>query len=121
MKIIRWMLLNGAVLALLWCGLVLDMAGPRNVGLFAVWYVSVISLVTCSDDIIKKLAAKPEFPSVPGWIDGTFDLLLVGLLVWFGRWWSGSAYALHILMCMALREKVKKIRSTSNKELEQQQ
>ena len=69
----------------------MDIAGPRNVGLFAVWYVSVISLGTCSDDIRKKLAAKPEWPSVPGWIDGTFDLFVAGLLVWHGRWWAGGA------------------------------
>jgi hypothetical protein len=113
MKAIRWALWNGAMVSLLWAGLAMDMAGPRNVGLFVVWYFAIISLGTFSNEVRKRCAANPEWPSTPGWVDGAVDLFIAGLLVWHGRWWAGGAWTIHALLMMVLREKVKETRRQS--------
>jgi hypothetical protein len=106
-KFLSYLVLNGIVAGLLWFGLVEGVQGAQNLGLFAIWVISVMSLFFGTDDI-AKVVAKKGF-SAPYWFDVLFDLFIVGLLVWHSCYWSGSAYLVHMLMINVLRGNVAKI------------
>jgi hypothetical protein len=108
-KFLSYLILNGIVASLLWFGLVEGVQGAQNVGLFAIWVISVMSLFFGTDDVAKVVAAKGF--SAPYWFDVLFDLSIVTLLVWHSCYWSGAAYLVHMLMISVLRSNVEKIRS----------
>lgn len=110
---IRWALINGVIGGCLVAGLVFGIGGALNVGIFATWYLFVISFACLAEKIPIMLAAKPEWPSVPRWVDHTFDLGILFLLVWHGRWYSGAAYAIRFVLALHLYEAVAKIRSSN--------
>ena len=107
-KFMWYLILNGIVASLLWFGLVEGVQGAQNVGLFAIWVISVMSLFFGTDDVAKAVAAKGGF-SAPYWFDVLFDLFIVGLLTWHGCYWSGAAYMVHMGMIAVLRGNVEKI------------
>lgn len=108
-KFLTYLILNGIVAGLLWFGLVEGVQGAQNVGLFAIWVISVMSLFFGTEDVAKAVAAKGF--SAPYWFDVLFDLLIVGLLTWHSCYWSGAAYVVHMSMIAVLRSNVEKIRS----------
>ena len=107
-KFLSYLILNGIVASLLWFGLVEGIQGAQNVGLFAIWVISVMSLFFGTDDVAKAVAAKGGF-SAPYWFDVLFDLFIIALLVWHSCYWSGAAYLVHMGMINVLRGKVSKI------------
>ena len=106
-KFMWYLILNGIVASLLWFGLVEGVQGAQNVGLFAIWVISVMSLFFGTADVAKAVAAKGF--SAPYWFDVLFDLSIVALLVWHSCYWSGTAYVVHMLMINVLRGNVEKI------------
>lgn len=108
-KFLTYLLLNGIVAALLWFGLVEGVQGAQNVGIFAIWVMSILSLFFGMEDVVKSVS-KTGF-SAPYWFDVLFDLFIVGLLTWHSCYWSGAAYLVHMVMISVLRSNVEKIRS----------
>lgn len=111
--VFRWIVMNGLIATCLWLGLIEGVAGALNIALFFLWVVVVASFATLNDDLRKKLAAKPEFPAVPLWLDGFYDLGILCLLVWSGRWITGAGYAVSIVMHHGLFAAIEKIRTES--------
>ena len=108
-KFMWYLILNGIVAGLLWFGLVEGIQGAQNVGLFAIWVISVMSLFFGTEGVAKAVAAKGF--NAPYWFDVLFDLFIVGLLTWHSCYWSGAAYLVHMVMIAVLRSNVAKIRS----------
>jgi len=113
MRFIRYLSLNGLLFGLLWFGLVEHVQGALNVGLFFVWVLSAASLSFLTEPVVVSTSRKGF--SAPYWFDVTFDLTIIGLLVWYGCLWSAGAYLFHMIMICALREKVKELNNAINK------
>lgn len=107
-RFMQYLVLNGIIAALLWLGLVEGIQGAQNLGIFAIWVLSILSLFFGTEGVTQAVAKKGF--GAPYWFDVLFDLFIVGLLVWHSCYWSGSAYVVHMLMISVLRSNVEKIR-----------
>lgn len=108
MRFLSYLVLNGIVVTLLWLGLVEGVGGAQNLGLFAVWVISVSSLLFGTKEMASAVVKKGGF-SAPYWFDVTFDICIVGLLAWYSCYWTASAYLFHIIMIGVLRSNVKEV------------
>ena len=102
-KALKWLFFNGGLAVLLWLGLVGEIEGARRLCLFIVWALFVISLFLCSKEVMKS--AVSQEPSVPAWLDYSFDFGVLSFLVWHGFIFSGIAYAIHFIFSIAVHEK----------------
>jgi hypothetical protein len=109
MKSLRWALWNALFAVLVWLGLVEGVEGARNLTIFLVWVLFVLSLFALQKDVIKEMADKP--PSVPRWIDFTYDAAVLALIVWQGSWVLGIAYAIHMLAIAGMWSEVAKLKA----------
>lgn len=107
-RFMKYLVLNGIIAALLWLGLVEGIQGAQNLGIFAIWVLSILSLFFGAEDVAKGVAAKGGF-GAPYWFDVLWDLSVLSLLVWHGWYITGGAYVIHMLMISVLRSNVKKI------------
>ena len=114
-KFMWYLILNGIVASLLWFGLVEGVQGAQNVGIFAIWVISVMSLFFGSEDVATALATKGGF-SAPYWFDVLWGLSVMSLLVWHGWYITGGAYVIHMLMISVLRSNVEKIKNGAKDE-----
>jgi len=113
MRFLSYLVLNGIVATLLWLGLVEGIEGAQNLGLFAVWVISVASLFCGTKEMASAVVKKGGF-SAPYWFDVTFDVFIVGLLAWHSCYWTASAYLFHMGMVAVLRSNVKEIMSETH-------
>ena len=116
---LTYFIANGLFFLALWFGLVYDIKGALNIGIFMVWFAFVVSLFTGSKKIKEALIKNKNYPSVPMWLDVLFDMTIVILLIWFARWYSGTAYIIHAMVNYAVHKDVEKRREVERNRLEQ--
>lgn len=109
MKFIRYALLNGLMFGALYFGLVHNVEGALNLGLFMVWGCIVLAfLAPFAIKAAIKLRKPEEGPwdiaSVPGWFDGLFDLTIVAMLAWHGYAWTAALYVFQTLVSQSVRQ-----------------
>jgi hypothetical protein len=114
MRMIRWFLLNGAMLAALLLGFVGGVDGAKNVGLFIVWLCLPLSLVMQFKEV--QIAMAKTGPPVPRWLEVLFDCAVIALLIWFGAWASGVAYTIHAALISAAYQESLKYIGTAKKD-----
>lgn len=118
MNYLRWFAANILFAVFLYLGLVEKIAGAWNVAVFYIYFCAVISLFTFSDIIVDALREKIDSGKkyMPRVVDVTYDIILSGVLVWFGHIWLGSIYFIHMVLCSAAWEKAKKPKETEDNE-----
>ena len=110
MRIIKYAVINGGFMACLYMGLIEDVGGALNVALFWAWLSFAVSPFSVSDEAIGWMAEDNKFPSVPGWIDASVDVMVVVAFVWHGWIFTGMAFAVHAIIKSYARDRVKDIR-----------
>lgn len=111
MKVMRWITINGFFLACLVAGLVYDVQGALNIGIFATWALLLFACAYARTDVLTKLAKIDKWPyDVPAWLDAIFDCAVLALLVWHGRWYSGAAYLAHFIIVQSSFIRIKAMR-----------
>jgi hypothetical protein len=114
--VIRWCLINSALMGFLVAGMVYDIAGARYVGLFCLWVCIVLSLSFCSKGVLKTLSEHKDWPSVPPWLNGIYDVGVIILIVWYGWFVTASCYLVQSFLEQYALEEVAKIRQDKDKE-----
>jgi len=96
MKKLKWILVNGLFLVLFYFGYFEEIAGAKRLALFMAWISIFASFFMLTDPVIKKM--KETGRSVPAKVSVGYDLLVTGLLVWYGAWITAPFYFLHMLI-----------------------
>ena len=94
-KAIKWTAINGAMFACLWVGLNGYSQGVLNIGLFFTWFSILASLLLLSTDVREEMEADY---SVPQWVDVTFDVSVIMLLVFHGYMFTAGMYVVHTIL-----------------------
>lgn len=92
MKALLWTLVNGAMIAALWFGLVEGIDGALNVGLVMVWFAIVTSLFMLSSEVTGKLIREHGGRSVPDWLNWVSDIAVILILAWHGWLWTAGFF-----------------------------
>ena len=113
---IRWAALNFSIVGAFLYGTIYNIEGFLNIGVFMLWFTAIIGLLLFSKDSAKRmLEDKPNWtPSVSPWVDVTFDVIVLGMLLFYGYIWLSAFYLIHIYGLMEFRKNIKLIK----KELE---
>lgn len=99
MKFLRWFLINFIFLAIIWIGIALDFEPVRNLVTFLFWLFLLFSFVFIAGAKTEPLRTTlAKGPGVPRWLDVSYDILVVGILVWFGYFVLGSVYLFSIVL-----------------------
>ena len=115
-SVAKYVLVNGLIFVAVWFGMVKGVKGAENVALFFLWFFSLCSLGYTNKEVIDKLAKRKEYPAVPQFIDVSYDLTILTILIWYSYWVTGIVYLIHIGLCMSLREAVKNRREEMKEE-----
>lgn len=102
MKALRWFVLSGLYLAVLFYGFLGDSEGAQRLAIFWAWFLSVTSLVLFSDKGLKEITAKGNPMPVPGWVEHLYNVVVISAFVWHGALWTAGAYAVHLLAMINL-------------------
>jgi len=96
----RALALHVATIVALYFGYVEKVEGAENTGLFLVWFYFVIALAYVSR--FEKVAPqRPETYSYQ-WLMWPCRFAVLGMLVWYGHWVVGTAYAIAIVIAGAM-------------------
>lgn len=63
--------------------------------IFATWWLLISSITLQSDEVLQKVKDKLLNPILPMWVDHTFDMLIVAIMIAHGWWFTGLAYFFH--------------------------
>jgi len=110
MKYLRWLLVNGGMMALMILGWIYDIGGARNIVYFMVWFFTLVSLTFAIPAVRDSLGSKPDFPAISPKVDLLYDVTVILFFAWFGCFVSAGAYTLQTLMTQYLFEEVAKAR-----------
>ena len=110
-KIYKWMywfVFNGLFLAILWLGYNNDIKGLKNLALFITWFTIALSpfmlLAITYRYSEKNIEDKSEkMLVVPFWLRIPYDMLIVGILVWYGAIITAVFYLLHAFLLSLCR------------------
>ena len=93
MRALKWVLINSAFSGLLWFAVARGVEGAQNIVLALVWLLLLMTPLMWTADMQKTLAERGR--PIPAWVDHTFDLAIVAVLLWHGWMATGIAYLLH--------------------------
>jgi hypothetical protein len=85
-------------------GLAYDVEGALNISLFIAWAISLLSLVFLSEEFQKKVFEEQPKSAVPAWFDTCFDLVIIGMFVWYGAIFTAIAYSIHLILVIGYRK-----------------
>ena len=105
MKIIRYILINGSFVVLMYIAFVMKIPSVENILLFFTWIAIIMSPFLLDENVIKKI--HKEGKSVPRWLDVSYDICYASVFVAYDHWITGSFWILHMFICIAVFEKVK--------------
>lgn len=100
MRKLKSLSLNGLVLAALVAGLIYEVEGAMNVVSVFICFVLVMSFFMNSKTSIEHLK-KLGAPAFPMWVHATFDVFVIMLLAWHGRFFLAAAWAISAVLCAA--------------------
>lgn len=116
---LRWFLINSIVPALLWVGVVRQVAFAANLTVFVMWahllmglYIFIPTVITHAmkeHRLDASLASAWKGHSVPLWLDFTYDCGIVVLLAGMGWFFCAALYTVHIILVhssLALMRKI---------------
>jgi len=108
MKKIKYLVVNGVFCVLMYLAYFKDIKNAENVVIFWSWFLFVLSLFAITDDGVKSFSKTKR--SFPEWVDLTFDTIFIGVFIWFGSFFTGTAYLMHSIIGVAIWEKVNKLK-----------
>lgn len=91
-----WLITNLAMGFILWVGIVDGIDGARNLGLFLVWAISILSITMLIPAVQEEISKKGR--SIPRPINIMFDFAIACFLAWHGYIVTSIAYAIHIIL-----------------------
>lgn len=102
MKLAKWVLINSALLAMMWFGLVEGVEGALNIALLMSWLTVIISLFCLSDSVIKKMLEDKTTRTVNKYISILFDLLVASAFAWHGYIWLAGFWLVSVIFQEAM-------------------
>lgn len=112
LRAIRWVAHNAAFAWVACRGMFLDDVICARVSLFAAWALFAISLMQAF--ACRELAKDPSVAtrasrrSVPGWVDGTFDVAMTLTFAAGGWTWTAIGHAIGSLCLACVRDAMKR-------------
>lgn len=115
---IAWLSFNTCLATCLIGGFIYDIAGLRNVGLFIIWSIFAISLLTVLPDVREELIKRQaqdtdKRTGFPPFIRNVVILAIIIFLVWFGALWTAMAYIAAVVILKGLKAAVQELRNKS--------
>lgn len=111
-RIVKWVIINVAVAALIWFGVINNVEGAGNVlGAWAV-FTFLVSCGTHMDAVVN--AARYRSRAVDKNIQTVVDLGMIGCLVWFGWFWTAAAMLGSYLNMQVYWDEVEKLPPLEN-------
>ena len=95
-KKLIWISVNGLFLASLYLGFVVGVDGFYRTSMFVAWVTILLSPFILHDDVVSKMRERGR--PMPNAINIAFDLIVVGIFVWFGAVVTGSFYLVHMFI-----------------------
>ncbi len=114
LKKIKWFIWHIAHWAVLYFAFVPQIEGALHLMKFMVWGSSFLSLFMLSKTTIEASAKNPrtpilnEFSNLQSWVT-------LGVLVWFGHFYTASAWAVAMVMVAGHRAEVRKLLEEKHK------
>ena len=123
-KMAVWFVVNLGGLGMFVYGNVADASslqlGLLNISVFLWWSVSIVALFGFSELIAEKIIDErdphEELFGVPKTLDVSFDILALVTMVYFGFFFLGAFYFVHILGANVLKDNMNKYMDIKNKE-----
>ena len=103
MRIIRYIAVYAVLFTFMYFGLYKEVDGARNVLMGYAWFIFIISLVSLTKPMIDMFREKGRV--IPNYIDVPVDIFIGGVFIWFGLFWTGAAFIIHIFMVEAGMQK----------------
>lgn len=108
-KMIVFIALNCATVALLWLGYAERIEGARNAGQFIVFAYFFMAILFCTPEGARAVKKAP--PSVaPLWVHAIFDAIILSILVYHGAILAATAYTIACFISATLRSMAEKSR-----------
>ena len=112
MKALRWLVINGGVALLVYFAAVL---GSERAATWIFWLSVMMALITSmmiNSKVIATIAAKPDWPNSPIWLDFSYDLVIITMLVTGGLMNTAAIYSIHTMFVCMSALKVSELRKT---------
>ena len=99
MRLIKYICTYAVVFTVMYFGVYESIGGARNVLIGYVWFVFAISLLSLTKPMIEVFREKGRV--IPNYIDVPIDMIIAGVFIWFGMFWTGAAFIVHVFMVEA--------------------
>lgn len=96
----RWVIINVIFLILAYYAAVKGYEPAEHIVTFACWFFAIISLALFSDKAVKDIYSKESatFTYLRRWVDITYDIAVIGLLLYPGWYATTAAYVFFVVM-----------------------
>lgn len=96
-------------------GFVFGIEGAANLARFIAWALMLpAGFIMLSETVIKEVAKETPSNAILSGCRIIMQAGCLGVLVWFGAWITGIAYAAHVLMNAAARSMVRQERAKAS-------
>jgi len=98
-KPVRWLMFNCGILATLYVGVIVGHDGFKNILLFVLWALIVLSFFSLTEGTRKSIQQAGR--SVPGWLDCLVESSIIFTLVYNGWIITGTFYLIKAALISA--------------------
>jgi len=102
-RIVSYLVLNGALAGSLYFGFVQGINGAENIAYALAWFAIIGGFFAGGNDNVRK-AVRDAGRSVPAWLNHTIDIGVLGVLFWFGAWFTGIFWVIHMLLLLEVHK-----------------
>jgi len=106
MKTFKWCLINGIFAGFLYLSYILEIKQAENVLLFFAWVNIMLSFIMLTESGQKGM--KKNGRGVPTVINIIYDVGVTTIFIWFGAWFTGTFWLIHLFIQEIAWAKVKK-------------
>lgn len=106
MKTFKWILVNGIFAGFIYLAYILEIKQAENVLLFFAWINIMLSFIMLTEEVQKGMKKKGR--SVPSVVNIIYDLSVVTIFIWFGAWFTGTFWLIHLFVQECAWAKIKK-------------
>ena len=100
-RILEWLAINTIFVIALYFALFENVIGAQRLVIFFTWFTAISALMVMHPDTTATLRKTGR--AIPAWIDAMYDAAVLGLLVWFGWWWTAIGYLIHVSLLFVVR------------------